>query len=251
MMKHWLPLALLTLGTAAVHAADPQEVWEQAVKAKGGRDRLHDVHSLAIYLKPAKVNLAGPPTTWLCVFPDRYFEFDGPGSGRYPMIGPNGAISLAGSPRAIVVDATADRVAMDANGTPRAAWRLTSVQFDRLTLNQIVFLLDSAWLRARPVEVKRNVLTVEAGGHTFRIRLSTSNLPERVQMVPGSRGEDTYEYRLEHYAAVQGIQLPSRVALITGTRQWTWDADYEVDSRFNPKFFRAMPDLGRGPEPWR
>ncbi len=72
--------------------------------AKGGRERLHGVHSLAIYHEAAEVIWADPPTTWLCVFPDRYFEFEA-AEGR--------------SQRAIVVDGTADRAAMDATGIPR------------------------------------------------------------------------------------------------------------------------------------
>ena len=101
-MHRWLPIAALLAGIAAAHAADPREVWEQAVKAKGGRERLRGVHSLAVYMKPADVNLSGPATNWLLVFPDRYFEFDGARAG--------------GHQSAMVVDGTADRVAMDATG---------------------------------------------------------------------------------------------------------------------------------------
>jgi len=61
-MHRWLPITALLAGIAAANAADPQEVWEQAVKAKGGRERLRGVHSLAIYMKPADVNLRGPAT---------------------------------------------------------------------------------------------------------------------------------------------------------------------------------------------
>ena len=64
------------------YAADPQEAWEQAVKAKGGRERLHAVHTLAVYLRPAPVNLAGPLTNWLLVFPDRYPRIRGRAADR-------------------------------------------------------------------------------------------------------------------------------------------------------------------------
>lgn len=252
-MNHWLPIAAVVAGFAAAHAADPRPVWEQAVKAKGGRERLRSVHSLAIYMKPADVNLAGPPANWLCVFPNRYFEFDGRGSGWYPFVGSNGIAGMADSPRAIVVDATADRIAMDANGTPRTAWHLTSLEHDRLALNQLVFLLESAWLQPQPIEVRHNVLVVQADGRTYKLFLNSANLPERVLSLPmrSEKPKIGYDYRLQRYREFQGVLLPARVASISGVRESTWDVDYEIDAKYNPKLFERMPNLADGPEPWR
>jgi hypothetical protein len=223
---------------AAAHAADPQEVWEQAIKAKGGRDRLRSVHSLAIFMRPAEVNLAGPPTNWLCVFPDRYFEFYGAGRGNSS---------------AIVVDATSDRVAMDITGVPRRTRHLTPYERDQLVLNQLVFLLESGWLQPQPVEVRHNVLVVQAAGHSYKLFLDRADLPERVLYLPlpGEKRKTVYDYRLQHYRDYQGVMLPARVALISGMRESTWDVDYEVDAKYNPKMFERMPDLANGPEPWR
>lgn len=236
---NWLPIAAVVAGCAAAHAADPQEVWEQVVKAKGGRERLRSVHSLAIYMKPAEVNLRGPATNWLCVFPDRYFEFDGAGVG--------------GHQRAIVVDRTADRVAMDATGIPRNARHLTSYEHDRLVLNQLVFLLESAWLQPKPVEVRHKVLIVEAAGRTYKLSLDSASLPERVLSPPihGQKPKIQYDYRLQRYRDFHGVMLPARVVSIGGNREATWDVDYEIDAKFNPKLFERMPDLANGPEPWR
>jgi hypothetical protein len=237
-MKLWLAVAALMTGTIAAHAADPQEAWERAVKAKGGRERLHSVHSLAIYLKPAQVMMGGPPTTWLCVFPDRYFEFQGTGYG--------------GGQRAIVVDGTADRVAMDATGQPRATRHMGRMEHDRLTLNQIVFLLESAWLQPQPVAARRNEVTVQAGGREFQISLDRADLPERVVALPmPGEPKHLYDYRLQHYREFQGVWLPARVTSTSGMREWIWDADYDVDPKYNPKMFERMPDLADGPEPWR
>jgi hypothetical protein len=236
---NWLPFVALAAGCGAAHAADPREAWEQAVKAKGGHDRLRAVHSLAIFMKPAEVNLAGPPTNWLCVFPDRYFEFEGAGRSR--------------SSRAIVVDGTANRVATDATGIPRNARQLMSYEHDRLVLNQLVFLLESAWLQPRPVELRHNVLVVEAAERAYKLFFDSAGLPERVLSLPvrGDKRKTVYDYRLQQYRDFQGVMLPARVTAISGMRQATWDADYEVDAKYNPKMFERMPDLANGPEPWR
>ena len=255
-MNRWIVIAAAATGLAAglaAQGADPQGPWEQAVKAKGGRERLRRVHSLAVYMRPAEVRLAGPPTNWLCVFPDRYFEYDGPASGWYPFVGSNGVAGTASNPRAIVVDATADRIAMDANGTPRTAWHLTKKERDRLALNQVVFLLESAWLQPRPVEMRHNVLVVQAAGRDYKLFLNSANLPERIVSPPirGEKPKVRYEYKLQDYRDFEGVMLPSRVATVTGIHEWIWDVDYEIDAKYNPKLFGRMPSLAEGPEPWR
>jgi hypothetical protein len=235
---HWFGITAVAASLIAAHAADPQEIWEQAVQAKGGRDRLHGVRSLAVYMKPAEVNLAGPATNWLCVFPDRYFEFQGRANG--------GA-------RAIVVDGTADRAATDATGIPRNARHLTAYEHDRLALNQLVFLLESAWLQPQPVEVRHNVLVVQAAGRAYKLFLNGAGLPERILSLPkpSEKPKTLYNYRLQRYREFQGVMLPSRVVWVGRLSEFTWDVDYEIDARYNPKLFERMPDLANGPEPWR
>jgi len=221
-----------------LHAADSREVYEQAVQAKGGRERLHSIHSLAIYMKPAEVNLPGALTNWLCVFPDRYFEYQGMGAARE---------------YAMVVDASTGRAAVDATGQPRHNGQLNGSEHDQLALNQIVFLLESAWLQPQPVEMKSKILIVEAAGRTYKLFLNKDNLPERILSPPvrGEKPKVTYDYKLQHYQNFQGVMLPTRVTQTGAVRQATWDADYEVDAKYNPKVFERMPDLHDGPEPWR
>ena len=45
--------------------------------------------------------------------------------------------------------------------------------------------------------------------------------------------------------------LPARVTSSRSVTESTWDVDYEVDAKYNPKLFERMPDLNDGPEPWR
>jgi hypothetical protein len=242
--KYWLSNAILLAvctGAQAGDAADPQAVWEQAIQAKGGRERLRKVQTLAVYMKPAPVNLAGPPANWLCVFPNRYFEWEG---GRGPE-------------RSIVVDGAAGRMAMDATGKPAGASSMTPLERDQLTLNQLLYLLETAWLRPEPLGVrparlhKYNVLTVRAGGRTFDLFLNSSNLPERIFSRRGEDSKTRYDYQLEHYREFQGIALATRIICTEGNRQWNWDVDYEIDAKYNPKLFERMPNLSDGPEPWR
>jgi hypothetical protein len=234
-------LAASAVCPVAVKAAEParaQVVWEQAVQAKGGRERLHQVQSLAIYMKPAPVSLAGPLATWLCAFPDRYFEFTGPARAHVS--------------RAIVVDAGANRIAMDATGMPRRQASLGGPQRERLMLNQILFLLDSNWLHPEPVEVRGRVLTVQAGERTFQLSLNSAHLPERIRssLVPGQAIQTKYDYRMQNYRAFAGILLPTRVSETSASGEAVWDVDYEVDAKYNPALFQRMPDLAAGPEPW-
>jgi hypothetical protein len=235
MPVRWL-LTLLAFGIAA-HGADPQELWNAVLNAKGGSERLRSVHTLAVYMRPAPIRLAGPPANWLFVLPQRYFEWNG----------------MPGEQLSMVVDATADRVAIDATGMPRKTRQLSPHDREQLTLNQLVFLLETAWLQPTPVAVKHRVLIVQAGGRTFELSLNKSDLPEKIYSPPNTGPEEPvkYSYHLERYADFRGIMLPTRVTQIMRTREWTWDVDYEIDAKYNPKLFERMPDLADGPEPWR
>jgi hypothetical protein len=233
------PLVILLVFLAATaYAADPAQVWEQVVQAKGGRERLHAVHSLAIYMHPAQVVFGGPLTSWLCVFPNRYFEFDGRSSANIQ--------------RAVVVDADADRVSIDATGQPRSTRHLKPPEHDRLVLNQLVFLVETAWQKPTLVSLKHRTLSVQAGGIACDLYLDKAMLPERIvaHATEDEHARTIDDYHLQHYHNYQGIQLPSRVDLIRGTREFVWDVDYELDARFKPSFFERTPDLANGPEPW-
>jgi hypothetical protein len=142
---------------------------------------------------------------------------------------------------------------MDATGIPRNARHLTSWEYDRLALNQVVFLLESAWLQPQPVEVRHNVLVVQAAGRTYKLFLNSASLPERVLSPPvrGQKPKIQYDYRLQRYREFHGVLLPARVVSISGIREATWDVDYEIDAKYNSKLFERMPNLANGPEPWR
>jgi hypothetical protein len=247
--KYRLIISVL-MSVPALHAADAAEVWEQVIQAKGGHERLRAVHSLAIYMQPANVILAGPITSWLCVFPNRYVEFDGRGGHVHSIHGSYGVV-MPQRPRVVVVDADANRVSTDANGMPRSTGSLTEVERDQLALNQVVYMLETAWLRPSPVSFKHTTLTVEAEDLTFDLFLDKAMLPERIIMHPFGRGTHTYDYHLQHYRDFHGIQLPASVVLIHGRSESNWDVDYELDARFNPSIFSKMPDLANGPEPWK
>jgi hypothetical protein len=137
------------------------------------------VHSLAIYMKPAEVRCLAPSPTGSASF--RTAISNTRGRGSYPA-------GVAGSARAIVVDGTADRIALDATGKPRTTWHLTWMERDRLTLNQLVFLLESAWLQPRPVEV-RQVSWLSRRPGALQLFLNNANLPERILSPPIPRRE--------------------------------------------------------------
>src|ERR1700691_601760 len=120
--KYWLWNAMLLAVCTGAHAADPRAVWEQAVQAKGGRERLRKVQTLAIFMKPAQVVLAVARANWHYIFPDRYVEWEG----------------RKGVQHSIVVDGTAGRIVVDANGHVRAAWSVIAVERERIPLNQVV-----------------------------------------------------------------------------------------------------------------
>jgi len=239
-MNRRLAIALFWAAATAASGADPHELWERAVKAKGGRERLRGVHALAVYLKPANVVMAGPLQSCLFVFPDRYFEWRGRGSQA--------------ATASLIVDAGANRVSRDANGRPRTTRPFTQTDRDQLSLYRLVYLLETAGAQPEPLAVDHNSLMVQLGGRVFRLFLNKSNLPARVYLPsePGLKDGPINDYRMERYHDFQGISLPARVTSMVGpVTQWTWDVDYEIDPTYNPKLFARQANLDDGPEPWR
>lgn len=230
--------ALLLCGFNVLPAADPGELWAEALQAKGGRERLAQVHSLAVYLRPAPVNLQGPPSNLLLALPGRYFEYVGGSSGNR---------------HAMIVNLASGHAARDENGLPPSAWQPTARDRDRFTIFQVLYLLRTVSLEPRPVAAKGRDLTVQAGDRTFRLSLNRAGLVQRLQVVklPGIKHQEQYDYHLDRYREWQQIMLPQRVTWLDGLREWIWDADYDVNETYNPKFFDRMPDLADGPEPWR
>ncbi len=236
-----------------------QELWEQAVAAKGGRERLRAVDSFAIhektvFAKPVRGIAEQRVDQLVCELPDLCWEFLDyrPGKMGYTVR---------------VVNARTGQ-GWASHGAPASPFRQpdTSAAF-RLRQLQYLYFLETRWVKPTPLRASR----VRLGSRAID-RLETlvedepvvyfldavTHLPVRVEAThqwhlppprPGMKppGPTQYTYELGNYHDVAGIQVPARIRRGNDSS----DAQVEVNPPYDPSLFTTPPSPDATVDSWR
>lgn len=257
-----ISLRLITLSCLLVAAAsgtqdDRQKavsVWEQAIAAKGGRDRLHGILSVAVREK------SGIMSQIVCELPNRWWEYD----DYRPL-------PLGYSVRVVNTETGLGWASYD--GHPAGAFRRPDRDTAyRLRQLQYVYFLETRWVRASPLRasrvrlgfrrVERVETEIDDDAVVFYLDLTT-HLPVRIETSrtftvkpprPGAFRDNTvltserkYIFKLDGYHEVAGIQVPGRVTLSGHTVQ----SRVEINPDYEPAIFNQPPPPGAGIDSWR
>ena len=215
-------------------------IWEEAIRAKGGRERLHAVRNFVESSdEPFRIRRRDIAThvyiERLSVPPTRYWEFDDfrPGKMGHGGVG---------------VDTNQHRVLNEPNRGP--AQGLYEDLVYRLRNEQIVYLMETAWVQPEPVAVRRDRLgrltvdVVETRVADDRVEFSldrTTHLPIRILIVEKRVPRLPEVDRLSDYRPIDGIQMPSHVHFGEGETKsittYRFDVDYD-ESVFNRRSVR-------------
>jgi hypothetical protein len=241
----WAVMGLTLLAGARARAGqDPQPtsesqkwarlLWEQAIAAKGGREHLDRVQSLAIFDHTEhgkfsrKGGLAFGVTLW--VFPDKMWTW----SDLRPS-------PLGGSAHMF-----------------RAEWGPNSRFF--FMREQLFYLMETKWLRPIPVSARKEVLEgvrvdvvraeVQDGYDAEFVLDPQTHLPREVRF--GKHEEKRLPpwnaLSLSDYAPCQGIQMPRQA-------KWFELDPWQVSYIINPEYDAAILDrparFEDGPDAWR
>jgi hypothetical protein len=263
-------MCLSTMVTGPGSARDDRQAavaaWEQAVAAKGGRDRLAALRGFAIkehatFDKPTRPDMAVAHTEQIVVeLPDRWWSFSDyrPGKMGYSVR----AVNLRTGERWATYD-----------GQPA---KTNSVLPDRVTgerLQQLqyVYFLETRWVRPAPARVTRaqhggravDRIETAVDGQTVVFDLAAdTHLPVRIETVvrttvPPVRpdvndgkpiaAERRFVYELDGYHDVGGIQVPARVTLGGDPA----NVDVEINPEINAAIFTGPPPHDAGLDSWR
>ena len=238
--------------------AQAEARWDQAIAAKGGRDRLSRIQSFAIkerahFDKPTRPDMAVGQVEQIVVeLPDLWWSFSDyrPGKMGY-MIS--------------VVNTTTGRHWATSNGTPArtAPDRSTG---ERLRRFEYVYFLETRWVRPTPLRAARvrfggrsvDRVETEIDGQAvlfdldvethLPVRIETSvksdRPPVRAGVVPSAR---RYVFELAAYHEVSGIQVPGRVSLGGDPAE----AEVEINPAYDPAIFATPPPPETGIDSWR
>ncbi len=226
--------------------AQAEALWNQAIAAKGGRERLGSIKSFAIkerahFDKPTRPDMAVGQVEQIAVeLPDLWWSFSDyrPGKMGYMVR---------------VVNTTTGRHWATSNGSSgkTAPDRSTG---ERLRRFEYVYFLETRWVRPTPLRASR----VQLGGRSvdrveteidaqtvlFDLDIET-HLPVRIEttVTPARR----YVFDLTAYHEVSGIQVPGRVSLGGDPA----DVEVEINPGYDPAIFTAPPPPDAGIDSWR
>jgi hypothetical protein len=238
-------------------------LWEQAIIAKGGRDRLAAINSFAIREKtvfkaPTLPEMAvGKVSQVVCELPNLWWEFVDyrPGQMGYSVRIVNTATGLGwashGGP-------TTSFLKPDTH----TAYRMRQLQY--------VLFLETRWVRPTPVRAARVQLNlkpadrletdVEGEQVVYFLDVST-HLPLRIETSrenplkpprpgPGMKaaGPQRFTYEFDKYYEVDGVQVPERMVRDGGSPA---DVILEINPKYDPALFTKPPSPNTMTDSWR
>lgn len=255
--RHALRLLFILLLPSAAAAQSGQnaqdtrraeQLWEQAVAAKGGREQLYKVNSLLISYRDTVRNFLGVvvhrgDVEALHVFPDKTWTWD---DGLPP-------------PFRLTVswlDASRNRRCRLSEGTAAPACSAGenpgSPADEGLTQAQYLYLLETRWVKPTPVGVgggrvglKRvDVLHTRFRDNRIDYFLDReTRLPLRVSVFHGAGARAALSLDFSEYASVGGVMLPGR--------QKRGRINFQINPPYDEAVFTRPPLLEAGPHAWR
>jgi hypothetical protein len=232
-------------------------LWEKAILAKGGRERLHAVENLLI--SSAKhvhipgaygvVRTTDTESERLYVMPEKAWIYE---------LTPQFDVSLEAKLINFEQNFCAVTLAPARGGVPGLSHCLPTTPFEYLVQHPVIYLMETKWVRPVPLSVRverqglSQVEVIETQIGKIRAdfyldrktklpnKIITPRLPGLWELL-GPTSLITIE--LDHYKSIDGILMPQRVTEITERadtierRLDIEDASYSFNVSYNPEIF--------------
>lgn len=230
---------------------DAARLWEQAIAAKGGRERLHAVRNMVIstrgeyHSRLLKRNQIRREE--LLVFPNRYWFWD---DYRPDVLGLRVSMYNYDSNMKYAISEGEPNQAPEpiAKGKRNKALRN----------DQLSFLLETQWLKPTLIKARTGTVgqrhvdivetTIEGERVDFAFDQST-HLPLSVSYYDIVNGKAYINVQsFSDYMEVDGIQLPRIIRFGDGSK---YEASFQINVEYDETIFVNPPPIDAGPEAWR
>ncbi|HWW74394.1 MAG TPA: hypothetical protein VNZ44_03310 [Pyrinomonadaceae bacterium] len=255
--KHALRLLFVILLPTAVAAQGAQniqdtrraeELWEQAVAAKGGREQLQKVESLLLSYRSTWRNFLGivehrGDVEALYAFPDKIWSWD---DGLPPPF----TLSVGW------IDVSRNKRCHISKGsgavTCGPARNVRSPGDEGLVRVQYLYLLETRWVKPTPVGVSearigfKKVDVLQTRFRETRIDYyldRKTHLPARVTVFFEKSGRELESLDFSEYADVGGVMMPGK--------QERGHINFQINPPYDEAVFTRPPALEAGPHAWR
>ncbi len=221
-----------------------KELWEAAITAKGGRDRLYAVNSLAI---SEDINKNNRLSSSLYVFPDKYWDWSDKRPYKFGLqvLVENHELGVG----YFVVGHEPDNP---------SKIKLSPEHRSKFDDVQLTLLLESKWFKPELLGASKNrigpkqvdVVELKAGGFKIGVFLDEkTHLPTQLIYYSNYKaGKILNRYELSDYREIAGILIPH--SFNVGGSGWG-EVKVEINVKYNPRVFERPPDISAGPEQWR
>ncbi len=227
---------------------EARRLWEEAIAAKGGRERLCGVHNLVVFHGGGKRNIS------LYVFPNKSWQWS---DDRPTPLGLS--VEMHNLDRRLAYFVYSEDLEPPIN----KGWGSNLARgVPELRDAQLYYLLETAWVKPVPLRVatdrrgyqQTDIVETLVNGSRVDFHLDqNSHLPLEVAFpsrdgVGTSYGRGTYYVTFSDYRDVSGIQMPHRVGfLIKNGLPTTFEINVDCDAQI----FERPPNIADGPDAWR
>jgi hypothetical protein len=244
---------------------EAERLWEQAIVAKGGRERLQAIRNVVIStggsytplrfkIKPGgevtsrSMNRSGISREELYVFPSKFWLWDdyrpavfGLWVKRY---------NFETKMKQVITDG-------EPNHPPEAISDDELASRKELPFSQLIYLLESKWITPKPLKVNPeriglqvfDVVQTEIEGRRVDFAMDRkTHLPVRITTYDEFRGK-VYPnvLRLSEYAAIDGIKVPLTLEMSDGHKE---KSIVKFNVEYNEEIFTKPLSIEAGPEAW-
>lgn len=225
-----------------------KELWEQAIAAKGGREQLYKVNSLAMWYQDTVRNFLGiivhrGEVETLYVFPDRMWSWDDVLPPPFHLT--VGVLDFARNQRCTLYAGAQKPVCSPAKqGVSPAGEGLNQAQY--------LYLMETRWVKPVPLNVTKESISLKKVDvlHTRfenkRIDYfldQKSHLPLRVAVFYGTSDRPTLTVDFSEYVTINGIEMPGK--------QKKGRINFEINPSYDESIFTRPPSIEAGPKAWQ
>jgi len=222
-----------------------EELWEQAIAAKGGRERLLQVSSLLIFYQETVRNILGivvhrGPVEKLFVFPSKVWSWDD-------------GLPLPFRLTVGLLDLERDyacRVHVESRPPVCGSARKVGSR-EGIDEAQYLYLMETRWIKPTPVSVRKeiwvqdsDVVVTKLEDKRIEYYLSRkTHLPQRVVTFHGESSRPRSSYDFSDYVSVNSIQMPGK--------QKKGRINFSINPAYDAGIFSRPPSIKAGPKAWQ
>jgi len=236
---------------------EAERVWEQMVKVRGGRDKLHSISNILL----TKGINADSVQIELYVYPNRYWEWS-----RNKALRDSLWITMANLDTGVFV--VVEHETLVANRHKLSEAERTNYRESYL-IAACRFLLETKWLRPTPIRVTRKKLgkeQVDVVETRFTTLSEYKNWRVDFYIDPESLvvkgvenyGDDEIAGRytsFQGYTTVEGIDVPQKFGVSLSIKDFSKIYYSSLSFRFNvdydKRLFETSPSMNAGPDAWK